>query len=166
MYFHLRFLSHKHYFQIPLILSLPWLWSCSWGLESTVTVSLEEWVPGSFHLYHPAIKHFPPLSYLVIYHQLWSGVMWNCEALFREAVNICLHKQKRMTLTCALAWPVSRAQEAPAPGPSATQCIVKSLCGSSLSISLHLFPGMALFCLETEPLFYTSIPQPFSLLCQ
>ena len=148
---YVRFLSHKHCFKAPLILSLHHLWNCFWGLESTVPVPLEVRVPGRFHLNHPAIKHFPPLSYLVIYHQLWSGVMYHlCETLLGEAVNVCLHKQRRMTLICALARPASRAREAPALGPSAVQCTVESLRGSSPSISL--FPGMALFCLGTETL--------------
>lgn len=145
---YVRFLSRNHYFKVPLILSLHCLWSCSWGLESTVTVSLEVRVPGGFHLNHPAIKHFPPLSFLVIYHQLWCGVTYHlCETLPREAANTHLRKQKGMTVTCALARPASRARQAPEPGPSAVQYTTESLSGSSPC------PATALFCLETETLF-------------
>lgn len=90
IFIYVSFLSQKHYFKIPLVLSLQCLWNCSWGLESTVTASLEAWVPGRFHLDHPAIKRFPPLSYLSFTISCDLGCCIISVKVLREAVTFVL----------------------------------------------------------------------------
>lgn len=141
------FLSHKHYFKVPLILCLYCLWSCSRGLESTV--SLEVQLPGRFHLNHPAIKYFLPLSYLVIYHHLWSRVMYHPPG---EAVNTDLCKQRGMTSIRALARPASKARGAPARVPALSNVPPRARVDPCWALCCPLFPGMALFCLQTKTL--------------
>lgn len=67
--YHAIFLSHQHYFEIPLALCLL-LFPGNWQHCHCVPAS-----PGARQVSPTITEHFPALSHLVISHQLWAGLM-------------------------------------------------------------------------------------------
>lgn len=164
---YVRFVSHKRYFKVPLVLSLHCLWSCSWGLESPVTVSLEVRVPGRFHLNHPPIKYFLPLSYLVVI---------SCDQ--GRCIRLCetrLWKQRGMTLTAAPRRDPRGCQRCPvhhrgsslstslSPGPTGSlillgngnsHCSLKTVVEFLENVPFYIFiPRLSPLCQATLPIF-------------
>lgn len=159
------FSSHKHYFKIPLALSL----CCSQGIESAVTVSYTHQWQAGFTCNHQTLPspltpcHFPSAESCA------DGSP--CTALLREAGNVSLHQPRSMALIWLFAQPGPQqggtSREAPTAFPELSN-VPPRLPDSSAR------DGPV--CLETETLrtginfpvhvpFYTSISQPFSLLC-